>query len=322
METFELVPLALDDVERVTELINRSEAHDGVPRILEASELHEELEAPNLDLGRDGRLAVTPDGEVVGWVLVDHTPTGEVQERAFLDGTVDPGHRGRGIGRALLGWAVPLARQRLAAIDNDLPKYIRLYAYEQIEDLARLTARFGFTPVRWFEELLMPLDVRPEPHTPAGVEIVPWSTQDHEALRVLKNVTFADHWGSTPASEHDWEQRVNGFGGRPDLSVAAVDATSGALIGLCLNGNFPADEALTGRRDAWVDTLGTLREWRGRGVASALITHSLGAFAHAGFTHSAIAVDSDSPTGASRLYRALGYELQHRQVVNEVAVLQ
>ncbi|MEO6125588.1 MAG: GNAT family N-acetyltransferase, partial [Ilumatobacteraceae bacterium] len=303
----------------ITALINTSEAFDGVPRILEADELREELEAPEVDLASDSRLAIIAEGDLVGWIHVRHSPTGEVQEKAFIDGTVLPARRGQGIGRTLMEWAVPTARARLEAIDNDLPKFIRLYAYEQIEDLQRLVARFGFTPVRWFEELLMPLDVRPAPTTPAGIDIVAWPAGGQEEARQVKNIAFADHWGSTPSSAADWDQRVNGFGGRPDLSFVALDA-DGVMVGICLSGCFPADEALTGRRDAWVDTLATLSEWRGKGVASALISHSLAAFAAADFTHSAIGVDSSSPTGASRLYRSLGYELQHRQVVGEIQV--
>lgn len=319
MDTIELVPAAIDDTERITQLINASEAFDGVPRVLDADELREELEAPNVDLSRDSRLAMTNSGELVGWVLVDHTPASDAQERVFLGGTVLPAHRGHGVGRTLMDWAVPIARARLEAIDTEQSKYIRVYAYEQIEDLQRLLARYGFASVRWFEELLMPLGARPTPTTPAGVTIIPWPVDRQEETRTVKNTAFADHWGSSPANEAIWDQRVNGFGTRLDVSFAATDDT-GALIGVCLNGCFPADEALTGRRDAWVDTVGTLSAWRGKGVASSLIAHSLAAFAEADFTHSAIAVDSSSPTGASRLYRSLGYELQHRQVVGEIQV--
>lgn len=319
----QLVAPTLDDSDRITLLINRSEAFDGVPRILDSDELREELEAPNIDLQRDGRLVVV-DGELVAWVLVDHTPSGEVQERAIIGGNVDPAHRGRCIGRTLMSWALEHATNQLARIDNDLPKYIRVYGYEQITDLHHLLTRMGLTQVRWFEELLMPLDLRPGVIHPGldeahGVSIIPWPAERCEELRTVKNTAFADHWGSTPNSVGDWDSRVNGFGSLLDLSFAAIDE-SGALVGLCLNRHFPADEALSGRRDGWIDTLGTLKEWRGRGIASSLVRRSLEAFAGAEFTHAAIGVDSASPTGASRLYRALGFELQHRVIVSEIRV--
>ncbi|HRE01802.1 MAG TPA: GNAT family N-acetyltransferase, partial [Ilumatobacteraceae bacterium] len=125
------------------------------------------------DVARDARLALI-DGELAGWVLVNCRRTDDVQERAFVDGTVLPSARGRGVGRALFDWAIPEARQRLKAIDNDLPAFIRVYAAEQIETLARLLQRFGFAPERWFEELVRPLAERPNPPTPVGLDIVPW----------------------------------------------------------------------------------------------------------------------------------------------------
>jgi hypothetical protein len=43
-----------------------------------------------------------------------------------------------------------------------------------------------------------------------------------------------------------------------------------------------------------------------------LIAHSLGAFAAQGFTHGAIGVDSDNPSGAGGLYSSLGFETRYR----------
>jgi ribosomal protein S18 acetylase RimI-like enzyme len=46
-----------------------------------------------------------------------------------------------------------------------------------------------------------------------------------------------------------------------------------------------------------------------------MIAASLEAFRAAGFTHAALAVDSDNPTGAYRIYERLGYQRMHRSVV-------
>ena len=86
------------------------------------------------------------------------------------------------------------------------------------------------------------------------------------------------------------------------------------------NARYEADDEVTGRRDGWIMTLGTLAEWRGRGVASALISASLDAFAAAGLTHAALGVDSSSPTGAARLYRSLGFETAARSVMYHLDV--
>ena len=137
----------------------------------------------------------------------------------------------------------------------------------------------------------------------------------------MKNAAFADHWGSTPTSEHHWGQMTTGYGARLDLSFVALD-DDGAVVGHCLCKRFEADDELIGRSDGWVDSLGTLREWRGRGVASGLIAHALHAFAAAGLTHASIGVDSENPTGAARLYRGLGFEPRTRRITYEIALPQ
>jgi mycothiol synthase len=50
------------------------------------------------------------------------------------------------------------------------------------------------------------------------------------------------------------------------------------------------------------------RAWRRRGLARALLASSLVAAREAGHDGASLGVDSDSPTGATGLYRSLGFE--------------
>ena len=78
-------------------------------------------------------------------------------------GEVDPDHRGVGVGRALLGWGIERRTAQLRSSDNNLPKVIRVNSFDYIESAHRLFRRMGFTPVRYFDELLRPLDDLPAP---------------------------------------------------------------------------------------------------------------------------------------------------------------
>lgn len=49
--------------------------------------------------------------------------------------------------------------------------------------------------------------------------------------------------------------------------------------------------------------------WRGRGVARALITRSLRAQKAAGMSESALVADSQSTSGATRLYERCGFQV-------------
>jgi ribosomal protein S18 acetylase RimI-like enzyme len=314
-----LRPARPADLGDIGELIRRAEAHDGVPRILDDGELAQDLAASYVDLDADTRVAER-GGELVGWAYVWHPPAQQRLDRADLHGEVAPAHRGAGIGGALLAWSVERARQRLAARTHDLPRFVRVAAYDWLEDRHRLYRRAGFDAVRWGEVLLRALDeVPPVPHVP-GIVLLAWPDDRDEELRHVRNRAFADHWGSTAVEPELWQDFVGGHGARPDLSVVAVDETTGEAVGLCVNQSYPEDEAVTGRKEAWIANVATVAEARGKGIASAMISWSLGAFAAAGFSHAALEVDTDNPTGAARLYRNLGFGPLHRTITYELEV--
>jgi mycothiol synthase len=318
MAEVELRPATTEDIPAIGDLIRTAEAHDGVPRVLADDELADDLAASYVDLELDTRVAVR-DGEIVGWSQVWHPEAAERLDRADLIGEVAPAHRGQGIGRTLFGWSVDRARERMAATTHGLPRFLRVDAVDWLEDRHRLYRRFGFEAVRWNQMLVRPLDDLPAPVVPEGIRIEPWPETDEETLAV-RNATFADHWGSTVIPAEVWDEVVRGHGGRPETSFVAVDDATGRIVAICLNQAYPEDEAVTGRKDGIIATLGTLREARGRGVASALIARSLVAFAEADHTHAALDVDSDNPTGALRLYRALGFETDHGAITFQHAL--
>jgi ribosomal protein S18 acetylase RimI-like enzyme len=141
----------------------------------------------------------------------------------------------------------------------------------------------------------------------------------------VRNEAFADHWGSTAVSEETWRRGHTGARAfRPDLFfLALADAAEHAarpqVAAIVLAHHYEADTAVTGRREAWISTIGTRRAWRRRGVATALIGAALGEAKRQGFARAALGVDADSPTGALSVYRTAGFlvEQRHRRYVRE-----
>lgn len=318
MPTPELRPLTADDLPEVAALHQRAQRADGVPQMLVLEELQEELDDEHVVLRTDTRAALL-DGELAGYAYTYHLPSELREERCYVFGAVDPAHRRQGVGTALMRWGVERGAEQLRSSGRDLPRYVRTDHLESVVGAHALYASVGLRPVRYNDELLRPLTDLPALPELHGVRIVPWPEGRDEEIRTAKNLAFADHWGSTPTSAHHWHQMVHGFGSRRDLSFIAVDDDD-AVVGHCVNKRFEADDELIGRRDAWIDNLGTLAGWRGRGIASALIAHSLHAFAAAGCTHASIGVDSENPTGAAQLYRRLGFEPVLRSITHELVV--
>ena len=210
MSSVELRAVRPDQLEELCALSNRAVSHEGVPRVITVAEFEETIEAPYLDLDLDSRAAYR-DGRLVGWTWVWNPPSEGLLERAYLFGDVDPAARGQGVGHALLGWGLARAEERLRGRDHDLACYVRVEAYDWMEANHRLYQDLGFTPVRWFEELVRPLVDLPAVEPIGGVALAPWPDDRDEELRLVRNAAFADHWGSAPVDP----ACVAGGGARP-----------------------------------------------------------------------------------------------------------
>jgi ribosomal protein S18 acetylase RimI-like enzyme len=67
----------------------------------------------------------------------------------------------------------------------------------------------------------------------------------------------------------------------------------------------------------WIGAIGVRSEWRGRGLAKALLLHSFGEFHRRGKRRVGLGVDSENATGATKLYESVGMVVDTEQVVWE-----
>lgn len=306
------------DLEAMHGVLRDCEVHDRIPIVTTLDLFRHEVCSDPVDPATDVVVAER-GGVVVGYAYTYHLPSEEREERCYVIGNVAPAHRRCGIGTLLIRWTLQRAEQQLVSSGRSLPRFIRADQHDHVVGAHALYRSVGMVPIRFNEELLRPLGDEPAVELPDGVHLVDWPLERSEELRVVKNTAFVDHWGSTPTSVEHWRQMTEEIGSRLDLSSAIVD-DDGAIVALCLVKRFPDDDELLGRREAWIDKLATLREWRGRGLATALIAESLRRFRADGLTHAAIGVDSANPSGAARLYRSLGFVDQHRTTTSQLEV--
>ncbi|KQN86439.1 GNAT family N-acetyltransferase [Arthrobacter sp. Leaf69] len=299
-------PAVTDDLDSWAALIARTADVERPVWFERRADLEQVLEsqanpaAANTILGFDAQATARAYGRIT------KNPEGE---KAIGYGCVDPVWQGRGIGAGLLGWMEARTRQRFAedAVPGSSPR-LRLHMEEQHTHQAALFGDAGYRIVRYYHEMHRPLtDHLPEARLDDGLEIVGFGPALHEPVRLAHNEAFRDHWGSEPRDEEAWGFVVNDPLARPDLSAVAVERSTGRVAGYQLASHDAVSAGTRGYKEGYTDLLGVRREFRGRGVAQALLADAMRRFAAAGMDKASLDVDSENPTGALALYAKMGY---------------
>lgn len=303
-------PWTAEDLKDVSTLLTSVEATDQPSERHSLEELEEDFGSQTYDLGRDCLLARDRAGEVVAIARAICTDSDVAVRRALLAGAVRPDRRGEGIGRVVMAWQVAHARAWFNEHQRPEHETLRLsvFADSQAQAEHRLAERFGLAKARFFAELTLRLpDEAIEPPEVPGIELRPWRVASPESTLAVRNAAFRDHWGSVDRPLTGWleQQRATSF--RPDWSFVAVDPTSDEVVAFLMSSAYEQDWEPQGYTSGYVDLLGTLRDYRGRGIASALITAAMRAFQQAGMDAAEIGVDSESETGAFDLYTSMGF---------------
>lgn len=310
-------PLSVDDAELVTELLERISRRDHPTWSESVEEVREELEHSWVDPTRDGLVALDNTGALVAWGLVVMAPEPDTFVRVFLQGGVDPDRRGQGIGHRLLAWQHDRARAMLAASSERLPAWVMTTAADAAPEHGAMLLRAGFEPSRYFTTLECDLaEVAAPPVLFPEVSLVPFSPDLSEAVRHAKNAAFENHWGSQPMQREQWEsvQSLPSF--RPELCrVALVD---GEVVGFVITEINEDDWERQGSRSAYIGLVGTVRQWRGRGLASGMLAEVLAAYRDAGLECAVLDVDTENATGALGVYTRLGFAPTAREVAYRV----
>lgn len=301
--------LVREDLPAVLDLYAASEAYDGNPERQSLEGLHDYWDSPRSKPERDLLLGVGADGAVVALAWGGCNDVVTERRGSYLGGVVHPDHRGRGIGRALLRWEVDHALAWDAATREPGfgPLVARLHAPTAQDDVRDLAERLGLPVARYYFEMSRPLaEPFPEAHVD-GIAFVDWDPARSAEVHRVIDLAFHDHWGHADRTDEMWQETITAHAFRPAWSVLAIDTSTDEVVGVALNCAYEQDWAVEGRREGYTDELGVARTHRGRGIAGALLHASMRRFADDDMDAAALSVDAANPTGALRLYEALGY---------------
>ncbi len=273
---------------------------------------------PDLDPQQNSFVAVASDDQIVGnaW-LVLRRGIGEVIFQ--LNGLVHPAWRGQGAGQKLMEAVTARACERMSEAGG-------LRCWLQSPDVRdtpndggriALLESNGFELVRWDLDMRRELPglgrvapVIPIVEEPAGIQLRKWRAGvDDEVVGWMLNEAFRDSWGYSEIVIADWLNYVRGGFVNLEHCVLAWDAANNRLAGACVNRCDEQTFKFRGRKELYVDNLAVRREYRNRGVATALLTWTLNRADHLEMQSVGLGADAENVTGAVRLYKRLGFEV-------------
>jgi mycothiol synthase len=216
---------------------------------------------------------------------------------------VDPRYNGHGISTELIGRAERSTRDLGGTC-------LRAGMLAENERARSLLEGLGFREVRRFYRMQIDFDgAPPSPKAVPGIRIATFRPEDARRVHGALNEAMEDDWGFVPMPFDEWKKfRLERddvdtslwFLAWDDAEVAGVIRCDGTRYG----GGF-------------VGALGVRKRWRGRGVGTALLHHAFAEYHRRGKTRVSLGVDTENPSGATRLYERVGMRVVSEDVVFE-----
>jgi ribosomal protein S18 acetylase RimI-like enzyme len=146
-------------------------------------------------------------------------------------------------------------------------------------------------PIRMQRDLSEPIDAAVWPE---GAQLHGFTTEHSAAVHELLNIAYLDGGGSVEAFSVWWS------------SLATDPEFDPSLIFVAREPGFRIIGIAHCWTSAFVKDLVVHPNWRRRGLGRALLLHAFGFFKHRGALTVSLKVQANNPSGAIRLYRALG----------------
>lgn len=290
---------SLDDTAAVTSVYRADELAFAGRAEMTEDLVRADWSSPDRDLARDAWVVEDPTGQIIA--VADLNTTDGI--RVWGGAVVHPDYLERCLGSALLVRVEARARELAEKAPDGVRSTLAVHIAAKNDAGHALVERRGYALTRRFWEMGIDLTERAReepPALPAGMRIrtfVPG--QDDRAVFDAQEEAFADHWGHTPGNYDEWRYwLLEHTWSDPSLLFLAVDGDEIAGIALC--------SFLFGRENGHVHTLGVRRAWRKRGVGRALLLHAFDILGERGAKLVTLGVDSQSLTGATRLYESVG----------------
>jgi mycothiol synthase len=254
--------------------------------------------------------------EVIGFSRGTWREEGSGERRYMFFLRITPAWRRRGIGSAMLGWIEGRLREIAASHPAEVQKHFMCSAEQGEVGCAAMVEKAGYQAVRYSFDMVRPdLENIPDSPMPERLEVRPVFPENYRQIWDAANEASRDEWGFVERSEEDYQAWLIDTTFQPDLWQVAWDIASNQVAGQVRTYIDHEQNQLYKRQRGWTEFISVRPPWRRRGLARALIARSLQAQKEAGMKESALGVDSESLSGAMRIYEECGFRAVKRTTV-------
>jgi ribosomal protein S18 acetylase RimI-like enzyme len=251
---------------------------------------------------RDNSGFVVDGDDVVGFLWIEQDPYELVTS---IDPYTLPWPGTESLRSALLARGLDVARARRTESGSTQWK-ARAGGYVDDTSYAAVMTGAGMSPARRFYRMSIDSTSHSIPDTmpelPTGVAIVPGAVDDESrhVVHQLDRDAFSEHWGWADYPYDDWWEHMSASPSfdPDDWWLLTVDGVPAAI---CLLGNGRAQH-----NEGYVQVLGVLKEFRGRGLAQLLLRRAFVHYRDQGRVATLLGVDATNTTGAVALYEKVG----------------
>jgi ribosomal protein S18 acetylase RimI-like enzyme len=310
---YSMQPISLADVPRLTRFANAYARRFSGRSAMSEKRMELMLTAPGMNLAESARWVLGPDGNVAGAGFVFHR---DPHVMVFAWGLVGEQHMGVGIGRRLHDWILDRSRAVVDLAPDDARVVLIQNTFAGDEAAEAFLRATGYSVTRHYWRMAIEFDRPPPvPEWPSGIDPADFDAdRDLEAIVHASREAFRDHYGMVAGSFEEEVERTRHWIERDptfDPSLQFLARGGDEIAGFCFCSPNEAGDETTG----YVQSLGVRPAWRRRGLGRALLLHAFGEFHRRATEGVALHVDSESLTGATRLYESVGMrvtELSHR----------
>jgi mycothiol synthase len=306
--------MVVSDGATLADLLNAIDAEDHVWGQYTAEDAAEELDSPVDDLPTS-TLTVFDGAMMLGFSAVHYKPTAEIVHRVHAAGAVRPTHRRQGLGTKLMQHGLATAEALHALHHPTLQLVVESIYGEHVHGAVALYRAAGMTATQWGRHMRHPLGTAiADAPIPDGLRIEGYRADTDEEFREVRNAPAQDDVGRSRLSAEEWKVWAVNANFRPELSFLLRDVKTGTAAGVLLVVSWEADTVATGISDAYFRVIATRPAYEERGVAEALISHTLRVARDQGYGRASLRVDADSSSKEFGVYESAGFVTQDTQV--------